>query len=142
MDVYRIEPTAYNAEREQARADARSGFVVHGAERAGDRLLGTIQPQHEFYRTVNQVSVRAGILGSPVEDLYVTPRDFLSDGRLSLAVSINPLAMWLWIAGPIFILGTVVALWPNPALENSFARSAAQTRSIANTTATAPQESA
>ena len=142
VDVYRIDPEDYTAERQQARSDARSGFVADGPARPGDRLLGTIQPQHEFYRTVNQVSVRAGILGSPIEDLYVTPRDFLSDGRLSLAVSINPLAMWLWIAGPIFILGTAVALWPNPALESSVVSAASRTRPLANVPATAQQEPA
>ena len=142
VDLYRIEPDEYTAEQEQARAEARSGFVVGDEKRPGDRLLGTIQPQHEFYRTANQVSVRAGILGSPIEDLYVTPRDFLSDGRLSLAVSINPLAMWLWIAGPIFILGTVVALWPNPALESSVVTTSTRTRPFANTSAATAQESA
>ena len=60
-------------------------------------------------------SVRSGIRSTIVEDLYVIPRDFLPDGRVSLAVSINPLAWWLWAAGPIFILGTMVALWPQAA---------------------------
>ena len=119
IDVYRIDPDSYAAEFQQARLDERSGFVTSSEIRPGDRKVGEIQPQHEFYRTVNQVSVRAGILGNPFEDLYVIPRDFLNDGRLSLAVSINPLAVWLWIAGPIFILGTAVALWPNPALERA-----------------------
>ena len=53
------------------------------------------------------------------------PRDFLEkdenedEERVSLAVSINPLAMWLWIAGPIFLLGTAIALWPHPSLERA-----------------------
>ena len=62
-------------------------------------------------------SVRSGIRSTVVEDLYVIPRDFLADGRVSLAVSINPLAWWLWASGPFFILGTMVALWPQPAVE-------------------------
>ena len=24
----------------------------------------------------------------------------------------NPLVIWMWIAGPLFVLGTLVALWP------------------------------
>ncbi|MEK9674988.1 MAG: hypothetical protein VW271_00395, partial [Chloroflexota bacterium] len=51
------------------------------------------------------------------EDLYVIPRDFLADGRISLAVSINPLAWWLWASGPFFVIGTMVALWPQPSVE-------------------------
>ena len=132
IDVYRIDPDSYAAEFQQARVDERSGFVTSSDVRPGDRKVGEIIPQHEFYRTVNQVSVRAGILGNPLEDLYVIPRDFLSDGRLSLAVSINPLAVWLWIAGPIFILGTAIALWPNPELERATASRKKSNRTTAH----------
>ena len=45
------------------------------------------------------------------------PSDFLTEDRVLLRISINPLAMWLWIAGPIFVIGTIFALWPQPALE-------------------------
>ena len=117
MNVYRIDPAEYDAERAQARIAGKNGFVVDGPARGGDRLIGTLEPWHGFYSNFNQVSVRSGIRSTPLEDLYVIPRDFLSDGRVSLAVSINPLAMWLWISGPIFLLGTAIALWPQPAVE-------------------------
>lgn len=117
IDVYEIDPSDYVAERAAADAIGKAGFTVVTEERPGDRLVGELEPSHEFFRNFNQVSVRSGIKTSPVEDLYVIPRDFLEDERVSLAVSINPLAMWLWIAGPIFLVGTVVALWPHPALE-------------------------
>ncbi len=122
IDVYKIDPDQYLLEREQAASEGRSGFTVLTQARPGDRLVGYIEPRHEFFRSHSQVSVRAGIRTTPLEDLYVTPRDFLKDGRVSFAVSINPLALWLWIAGPIFVLGTMVALWPHPALETNPAR--------------------
>ena len=117
IDVYEIDPSDYAVEQAAADAIGKAGFTVVTEERPGDRLVGELDPSHEFFRNFNQVSVRSGIKTSPVEDLYVIPRDFLEDERVSLAVSINPLAMWLWIAGPIFLVGTVVALWPHPALE-------------------------
>ena len=49
--------------------------------------------------------------------------DFLENDRVVLRVSINPLTMWLWISGPIFLLGTMIALWPQPALERRTVRS-------------------
>ncbi len=122
IDVYTINPDEYSLEREQAVSEGRSGFTVASEARPGDRLVGYVEPRHEFYRSHSQVSVRAGIRTNLLEDLYVTPRDFLKDGRVSFAVSINPLALWLWIAGPIFVLGTIVALWPQPALEKRPAR--------------------
>ncbi|MBM3958210.1 MAG: heme lyase CcmF/NrfE family subunit [SAR202 cluster bacterium] len=92
----------------------------------GATLIETLRPWHAFYPAFNQASVRAAIRSTPIEDLYVVPSDFLSDGRLVLRVSINPLAWWLWIAGPVFIAGTALALWPNPATETRRAPSPAR----------------
>ncbi|MCY4476278.1 MAG: cytochrome c biogenesis protein CcsA [Chloroflexi bacterium] len=117
IDVYRIDPAQYSGEFSAAKDAGKQGFTVATGRRPGDNFVGQLEPSHEFFRNFNMVSVRSGIKTSPIEDLYVIPRDFLEDERVSLAVSINPLAMWLWIAGPIFLLGTLVALWPHPTLE-------------------------
>ena len=123
INVYSINPDDYTVERNNAAIEGRSGFVVNTDARNGDRLIGKLAPSYEQHRNFELISVRSGIMTSPLEDLYVIPRDFLQDGRVSLAVSINPLAVWLWIAGPIFILGTMVALWPYPKLERAAYRS-------------------
>ena len=57
-------------------------------------------------------ATRAGIRQTPVEDLYVLASEFSPDGRALFRVHINPLVVWLWIAGPIMVLGTLVSLWP------------------------------
>ena len=122
IDVYSIDRSQYNTEFETAKDNGKAGFTVTTEPRSGDKLVEQLEPSHEFFRNFNMVSVRSGIKTSPVEDLYVIPRDFIQDengDRVSLAVSINPLAMWLWIAGPIFLLGTAVALWPHPSLERA-----------------------
>ena len=123
IDVYRIDPAQYEREMQVAQESGKAGFTVVTEARPGDEFAGELVPRHEFYRNFNMVSVRSGIKSSPIEDLYVIPRDFLSDERVSLAVSINPLAMWLWLAGPIFLLGTAIALWPYPRLERDSRRS-------------------
>ncbi len=123
IDVYRIDPAQYQVELAAAVSSGKAGFTVLTEPRPGDQLIGNLVPRHEFYRNFNMVSVRSGIRSSPIEDLYVIPRDFLEDDRVSLAVSINPLAMWLWIAAPIFLLGTAIALWPHPRLERDARRS-------------------
>ncbi len=129
IDVYQIDPAQYASELRDAEIAGKAGFTVFTDARPGDTLVGFLEPRHEFYRTHNMVSVRSGIKSTPLEDLYVIPRDFLADGRVSLRVSINPLAMWLWIAGPIFVLGTAIALWPHRVLERS-ARSRQASRVI------------
>ncbi|MCH8909132.1 MAG: cytochrome c biogenesis protein CcsA [Chloroflexi bacterium] len=124
MSIYRIDTADYATEISFARAQGSDGFTLKDStRRPNDRLIGQIQPWHGFYPDFNMASVRSGIRSTIVEDLYVIPRDFLSDGRVSLAVSINPLAWWLWASGPFFILGTMVALWPQPAVERRPARS-------------------
>ena len=118
MDVFRIDPDDYSQEFEFARAQGSSGFTLNDSTlRPNDELIDTIEPWHGFYIDFNMASVRSGIRSTFVEDLYVIPRDFLADGRISLAVSINPLAWWLWASGPFFIIGTMVALWPQAAVE-------------------------
>ena len=76
-------------------------------------------------------SVRSGIRYTVVEDIYVIPRDFLADGRISLAVSINPLAWWLWASGPFFIIGTMIALWPRASIERRRSREPVQLETLA-----------
>lgn len=128
IDVYQIDKSQYADEFRNAEKNGKAGFTVVTDARPGDELVGRLEPSHEFFRNFNQVSVRSGIRSSPIEDLYVIPRDFLGKEdeedkeRVSLAVSINPLAMWLWIAGPIFLLGTAIALWPHPVLERAARR--------------------
>ena len=113
ISVYSIDVNNYVSEKAAAKSQGSTGFTLDDSTlRPGDRLISQIEPWHGFYLDFNMASVRSGIRSTIVEDLYVIPRDFLPDGRVSLAVSINPLAWWLWAAGPIFIVGTMVALWP------------------------------
>jgi cytochrome c-type biogenesis protein CcmF len=128
MSVYDIDDADYAVEIAAARAEGSDGFILQDSRaRPNDRFITRIEPWHGFYPVFNMASVRSGIRTTPIEDLYVIPRDFLSDGRVSLAVSINPLAWWLWASGPFFIIGTMLALWPHPAVERRPAKAAVLT---------------
>ncbi len=96
-------------------------------------------------------SVRAAIHNNPLvdipglpeyldpglEDLYIVPSEFLEDGRVVLRISINPAAWWLWVSGPIFVLGTVIALWPSPAHERRTVPARTANRSTSQTVGSA-----
>ncbi|MBI4305912.1 MAG: heme lyase CcmF/NrfE family subunit, partial [Chloroflexi bacterium] len=118
---YRVEYAGREIERRSDRIAQWANVNVY----RGERLAGRLEPWHAVYPDFSQVSVRAGIRSNPVEDLYLVPSDFLDDGRLVLRASVNPLAWWLWLAGPVFLLGTVIALWPQAVPE---VRTAAATR--------------
>ena len=109
MNIYKINPSEY---KEYYEEESNGYKIPKNIRGINDKKIGNIILKHEFFPNFNQISVRSGILSTPIEDLYVIPRDFLEDGRIGLAVSINPLASWLWISGPFFIFGTIFALWP------------------------------
>ena len=44
----------------------------------------------------------------------MVPSENLPDGSVGFRILVNPLMWWMWVAGPVLILGTVIALWPQP----------------------------
>ena len=127
LDGYRFEYVSTGADERPDRIDEWINVDVF----QGDELIANLTPWRAFYPAFGQASVRAAVHNIPLvdvpllpgylkpglEDLYVVPSEFLDDGRVVLRISINPAAWWLWVSGPIFIIGTVIALWPAPALE-------------------------
>jgi cytochrome c-type biogenesis protein CcmF len=116
LNIFRINRSEYDLDAAGYRID-KNKYLITGVKYPGDKYLETVGAWQAFYPAFNQVSVRSGIRSTLVEDLYLIPSNFNMDGSVALRMSINPLAMWLWISAPIFLLGTVVALWPAPALE-------------------------
>ncbi len=116
VDVYTIDPAEYVSDPASYRTETGT-YATSASGYPSDRLVGQLKPWNAFYPSSNMASVRAGIRSTPVEDLYIVPSDFLEDGRVVLRISINPLAWWLWVAGPVFVLGSIFALWPNRRLE-------------------------
>jgi cytochrome c-type biogenesis protein CcmF len=78
-------------------------------------LLDTMHPQRTFHPAFNMASTRAAIRSTPVEDFYVVPSENREDGAVGFRILVNPLVWWMWVAGPVMILGTVIALWPSRA---------------------------
>ena len=98
-------------------------------------LLETLRTTRAFYPSFNMASTRAAIRSTPVEDLFIVPRENLPDGSVGFRILVNPLIWWMWVAGPVMVLGTFVALWPQkvraPAPAPSPSRSAARSRPTA-----------
>ncbi|MBT4514808.1 MAG: cytochrome c biogenesis protein CcsA, partial [Chloroflexi bacterium] len=127
LDEYRVE---YVDTSNEERVDRISEWANVNVFK-GDEQIASLAPWRAFYPVFNIASVRAAVHNNPLvdipgvphyldpglEDLYIVPSEFLEDGRVVLRISINPAAWWLWVSGPIFIIGTVIALWPAPALE-------------------------
>jgi cytochrome c-type biogenesis protein CcmF len=81
----------------------------------GGELVGTMQAGKNRYfaeeQTSNEVGIRTDWLRG--EDLFVIADRFYGDGSVQLDVIVNPLVNLIWLAGLVFVLGAVVAMWPD-----------------------------
>ena len=78
-------------------------------------FLDAMHPRRTFHPDFNMASTLAAIRSTPVEDFYVVPSENREDGAVGFRILVNPLVWWMWVAGPVMILGTVIALWPSRA---------------------------
>ncbi|MCI0782403.1 MAG: heme lyase CcmF/NrfE family subunit [Chloroflexi bacterium] len=92
----------------------RTEFVSTVEVYRNGRLERVLHPQRSFYPSFNMAATRAAIRSTPVEDLFIVPSENLADGSVGFRILVNPLIWWMWVAGPVMVLGTVVALWPQP----------------------------
>ena len=79
---------------------------------SGKDRVATLVPQKNFYFSANQPSTEAAIDTGPTRDLYAIIRTIDTNRVASVSVFVNPLVMWLWIAGLMILGGTSVAAWP------------------------------
>jgi cytochrome c-type biogenesis protein CcmF len=96
-------------------SDAHKMFVGVrlGVFRDGDRV-GTLSPSVNVYRADGQRSTEVAIDTGPARDVYVVLAGLTPDGLARFSVFLNPLVMWLWVAGILVALGALVAVWPAP----------------------------
>ena len=99
-------------ERQSANAtEIRATLAVH----RGDRDLGTLEAGKNAYTIEQQVSNEVGIRSDRLtgEDLFVIAEQIDADGTVYFRVFVKPLVNLIWLAGLVFLLGSVIALWPD-----------------------------
>jgi cytochrome c-type biogenesis protein CcmF len=79
------------------------------------RDLGTLQAGKNAYTVEQQVSNEVGIRSDPLtgEDLFVIADQIDPNGTVYFRVFVKPLVNLIWLAGLVFVLGAVIALWPD-----------------------------
>jgi cytochrome c-type biogenesis protein CcmF len=83
--------------------------------RRGDRDLGTLRAGKNAYTVEDQVSNEVGIRSDRVtgEDLFVIAEQIDPDGSVYFRVFVKPLVNLIWLAGLVFLLGSLITLWPD-----------------------------
>ena len=89
----------------------------------GKHSLGTLDPGKNFYpveqQTSNEVAIRPN--WATGEDLYVIADQINADGSVYFKVLVKPAVNLIWLAGFVFVLGSVIALWPDAREERRLA---------------------
>jgi cytochrome c-type biogenesis protein CcmF len=78
------------------------------------REITTLYPRRDFFFDSNQQVTIPGVRSTLLDDLYVILIDWkeISADGATFKVYHNPLVKWLWIGTWVFILGVVIAAWP------------------------------
>jgi cytochrome c-type biogenesis protein CcmF len=81
----------------------------------GDDDLGTLEAGKNAYTIEQQVSNEVGIRSDPLtgEDLFVIAEQIDPDGAVYFRVFVKPLVNLIWVAGLVFLLGSLITLWPD-----------------------------
>ena len=95
-------------------AEVRAHLLV---SRHSERL-GTLEAGKNSYKIAGpdpQVSSEVGIRTNYLtgEDLFVIPEQVNDDGTVYFRIFVKPLVNLIWLAGLVFLLGSVIALWPD-----------------------------
>jgi cytochrome c-type biogenesis protein CcmF len=88
----------------------------------GGHHIGEMKPVRAFYPGHNVGATKAAIWSTPLEDFYIVPSRFDTDGRGVFRVHVFPLVWWMWASGPIIVLGALVAVSPRGGSRSSFYR--------------------
>jgi cytochrome c-type biogenesis protein CcmF len=78
--------------------------------------LGELHPRRDYYYEAQQPMTIPGVRSSMEDDFYVLLVDWqpISSAGATFKIYHNPLVNWLWLGGLVFIIGTLVAAWPDP----------------------------
>lgn len=80
------------------------------------RFLSSLAPRTEFYTRSGQPMTIPAARSTISEDFYVLLVNWepTSADAATFRIYLNPLINWVWAGGIIFIIGTLIAAWPDP----------------------------
>lgn len=79
------------------------------------KFVGELYPRRDFFYESQQPMTIPGVRSTWEDDLYIILVDWqpVSTAGATFKVYHNPLVNWLWLGGFVFILGMLVAAWPD-----------------------------
>ncbi len=119
---YELRYLGAETRRASNRTEIRARLAV---SRDGQRF-GTYLAGKNSYPAEQQVSNEVGIRTDwlRAEDLFLIGEQFNGDGSVVLKALVNPLVDLIWLAGLVFLLGSLIAMWPDEREQRRLARRA------------------
>jgi cytochrome c-type biogenesis protein CcmF len=118
---------------EQQRAANSQELRARLAVSRGGSDLGTVYAGKNRYfaeqQTSNEVAIRSDWLRA--EDLFVIADQFNPDGSVFVKALVNPLVNLIWLAGLLFVAGSLITLWPDAREQRRLARRFAEEGALA-----------
>jgi cytochrome c-type biogenesis protein CcmF len=113
----------YRTLQERNRANANEIRAVLDVRR-GHESVGTVKAGKNAYsapagQVSNEVGIRTDYLTG--EDLFVIAEQIDPGGAVYFRVFVKPLVNLIWLAGLVFLLGSLIALWPDAREERRLA---------------------
>lgn len=89
------------------------------------KLLGNLNPRKDFYFDSQQPMTIPGQLASLKDEVYVLLVDWepINQASTTFKIFVNPLVNWLWIGSLLFLVGVIIAAWPEKNPERATVRS-------------------
>ncbi|RME47270.1 MAG: heme lyase CcmF/NrfE family subunit [Chloroflexi bacterium] len=106
----------------QERSPDRDTLIAQVVVSKDGQVVDTLEPNRHFYFASQQPATIPSIRSSMGEDIYVSFSAYDPQSGLgTFQAFINPLVVWVWIGGIVFIAGTLIAAWPDWAEEKRLA---------------------
>ena len=89
------------------------------------RPVAELHPRTDYYWDAQQNMTIPGVRSTMTDDVYVLLVDWEPASAIgaTFKVYINPLVNWLWLGSLLFLLGVIIAAWPDKDPEAVVARS-------------------
>jgi cytochrome c-type biogenesis protein CcmF len=122
----------YLGTQQQRAANSQEIRARLAVSRGGNELGTMLAGKNRYFaeqQTSNEVAIRSDWLRA--EDLFVIADQFNTDGSVFLKVLVNPLVNLIWLAGLVFVLGSLITMWPDAREQRRLARRFAEEGALA-----------
>jgi cytochrome c-type biogenesis protein CcmF len=79
----------------------------------GEKRIATMNPGVKTFTVDETRSSQVALDSAPSRDLYLVLTQLSDDGLARVSIFVNPLVMWIWIAGAMIVAGGLLAAWPS-----------------------------